>query len=42
MQMSTEETGIKIRDAPIENPGSIGEVKRYHAPLRKKYELIRR
>lgn len=28
-------------EAPIENPGSIGVVERYHTPLRRAYATIR-
>lgn len=33
--------GISIMEAPIENPGTIGVVERYHAPLRRAYNTIR-
>lgn len=33
--------GIKFKEAPIETPGLIGIVERYHAPLRAVYTKIR-
>lgn len=33
--------GIVLKEAPIENPGSIGTVERYHAPLRASFTKIR-
>lgn len=33
--------GITLQEAPIETPGAIGTVERYHAPLRAAYERIR-
>ena len=33
--------GISLEEAPIENPGSIGIVERYHAPLRAAFQKIR-
>lgn len=33
--------GITILKAPIENPGTIGLVERYHAPLRRAFDTIR-
>ena len=33
--------GINIREAPIETPGAIGIVERYHAPLRRAYNTLR-
>lgn len=33
--------GILLNEAPIDTPGSIGTVKRYHAPLRLAFEIIR-
>lgn len=41
MRSNVEGTGIKVRDAPIENCGSIGVVERYHAPLHFAYERTR-
>lgn len=35
-----EAAGIRLSEAPIENPGSIGIVERYHAPLRRAYQKI--
>lgn len=32
--------GIKIGTAPIETPGAIGTVERYHAPLRAAFESV--
>lgn len=34
--------GIALEEAPIETPGAIGTVERYHAPLRLAFEKIRR
>lgn len=36
-----EVTEITLVEAPIENPGSIGKVQRYHVPLRKYYMKLR-
>ena len=36
-----EAAGIKLEEAPIENPRSIGVVERYHAPLKKAYLKLR-
>lgn len=36
-----EAQGISIDEAPIETPGAIGLVERYHAPLRSSYRKIR-
>ena len=36
-----KEDGIQIREAPIETPGTIGTVERYHTPLRRAYKSIR-
>ena len=36
-----EAAGIILEEAPIENPGSIGVVERYHAPLKKAYLKLR-
>lgn len=38
---NAEAHGIKIQPAPIETPGSIGIVERYHAPLRRSFTKIR-
>lgn len=38
---SAEADGIRIIEAPIESPGSISHVERYHAPLRASYLKIR-
>ena len=38
---AARQDGIKIREAPIETPGSIGIVERYHTPLRRAYLTIR-
>lgn len=35
-----EAAGIKVEDAAIENPGSIGTVERYHGPLRAAYKKL--
>lgn len=32
---------LQLKEAPIETPGAIGVVERYHAPLRVAYEKIR-
>lgn len=36
-----ESSGVKLEEAPIENPGSIGTVERYHAPLRAAFNKLR-
>ena len=41
MRANAEAAGIELKEAPIENPGSIGTVERYHAPLRRAYNKIR-
>lgn len=41
MKSNCQAEGITLREAPIENPGSIGVVERYHAPLRAAYEKLR-
>lgn len=33
--------GVTLHEAPVENPGTIGTVERYHAPLRSAYNKIR-
>ena len=42
MKSNAEAAGISMIEAPIENPGSIGIVERYHAPLRRAYHKIRK
>lgn len=34
MQDALEAHGVQLDEAPIETPGPIGTVERYHAPLR--------
>ena len=41
MKANLSAAGITLEEAPIETPGSIGIVERYHAPLRKAYTKIR-
>lgn len=41
MKRNLEATGIQLEEAPIESPGSIGIVERYHAPLRRAYKTLR-
>lgn len=41
LKANIEASGINLEEAPIENPGSIGIVERYHAPLRRAYTKIR-
>lgn len=41
MNTNCETFGVRIREAPIETPGSIVTVGIYHAPLRDAYERIR-
>lgn len=36
-----EAADINLVEAPIENPGTIGIVERYQAPLRAAYEILR-
>lgn len=40
MRSNMETYGVRIREAPIETPGSIGIVERYHGPLRAAFERI--
>lgn len=42
MRANMDAAGIRLREAPIESPGAIGVVERYHAPLRGIYEKIRK
>lgn len=42
MRESAEAFGVRLDEAPIETPGVIGTVERYHATLRLAYERIRR
>lgn len=37
---NAEAQGIIIDEAPIETPGAIGTVERYHAPLRAAHEKV--
>lgn len=41
MRPCTEEMGVRLHEAPIEPPGSIGMLTQYHAPLRLAYERVR-
>lgn len=41
MRENLESFGVALVEAPIENPGSIGIVERYHAPLRAAHKKIR-
>lgn len=41
MKAAVEASGIQLKEAPIENPGTMGIVERYHAPLRAAFEKIR-
>lgn len=41
MRETLEAADIVFREEPIENPGSIGTVERYHAPLRAAFEQIK-
>lgn len=41
MRSKCEASGIRLLEAPIENPGSIGMVERYHAPLRASFNKIK-
>lgn len=41
MKSTVNACGVRLEEAPIENPGSIGVVERYHAPLRTGYTKIR-
>ena len=31
---------IKVKEVPVEAHNSVGKVERYHAPLRRAYEII--
>lgn len=42
MRSNKEEAGITLDEAPIKNPGSIGVVELYHAPLRCADEHLRK
>lgn len=37
MREAAEAAGVKLDEAPLESPGSIGMVKRYRAPLKHAY-----
>ena len=41
MRANLEAAGVTLHEAPVENPGTIGVVERYHAPLRAAYFKIR-
>lgn len=41
MMPNCEADGIRLREESIETPGKIGQVERYHDPLRDAYERIR-
>lgn len=41
MRAKHEASGVGLKEEPIENPGSIDKIERYHAPLRAAYEKIR-
>ena len=41
MKANLSASGITLNEAPIENPGSIGLVERYHAPLRCAFAKLR-
>ena len=41
MKNNIAAAGIVLEEAPIENPGTIGVVERYHAPLKRAYLKIR-
>lgn len=41
MISNLEESGTKLKEAPVENPGTIGVFERYYAPLRSSYTKIR-
>lgn len=41
MKATFEADGVKMRQAPIENPGTIGVVERYYAPLRRALNCVR-
>ena len=41
MKENVSAQGITLEEAPIETPGAIGVVERYHAPLRSAYTKIR-
>lgn len=41
MKMAMDASGIRVEEAPVENPGTMGIVERYHAPLRSAYTKIR-
>lgn len=42
MPENMDAAGIKVQEAPIETPGAIWMVERYHSPLRATYEKIRK
>lgn len=41
MKQNIAADDIILEEAPIENPGSVGIVERYHAPLRREYLKVR-
>lgn len=41
MKENLSAAGVTLDEAPVETPGAIGLVERYHSPLRKAYEKIR-
>lgn len=40
MKAALEASAVRVEDAPIENPGRMGTVELYHAPLRSDYSKI--
>lgn len=41
MKQSVASSGTELREAPVESPGNIGTVARYHAPLRAAFDRIK-
>lgn len=40
MQKNVESFGARLKEAPVETPGAIGAVGRYHIPLRLAYQRV--
>lgn len=41
MRSALDAAGVVLEEATVENPGTIGIVERYHAPLRCAYKTLR-
>lgn len=42
LKVEMEASGIEIDEEPIEIPGAIGRVERYHAPLREAFDKVKK